>query len=58
MFNGFFLEQMHSSMKIFISSVSPSYLTFLKYQMSSGIAGIANCKVLRAGDTGSNGKQC
>ena len=43
-------------MKIF-SWVSPSCLAFLKSRMSSGVAGIADCKVRRAGDAGSNGKQ-
>ena len=43
-------------MKIF-SWVSPSCLAFLKSRMSSGVAGIADCKVHRAGDAGSNGKQ-
>ena len=43
-------------MKTF-SWVSPSCLTFLKSRMSSRVAGIANCKVRKAGDAGSIGKQ-
>ena len=47
---------MCSSMKAF-SWVSPSCLAFLKSRMSSGVAGIADCKVRKVGDAGSNGKQ-
>ena len=37
-----------------LAGVSPSCFAFLKTRMSSGVAGIANCKVHRAGDSGSN----
>jgi len=47
---------MRSSMKI-VSWVSLSCWAFLKPWVSSGVAGIADCKVCRAGDAESNGKQ-
>ena len=54
--DGFFFRIDALIHKIYIGWVSPSCLAFLKSKMSSSVAGIANCKGLRAGGARSNGK--